>query len=175
MKYLSVLLTVFCLSLNLIFPAKAEVRPSHEFSLASDATEIYRLSLAEPPFSNETAQIKLVQYSESTWLGSLVPGFGQLLLDEPLRGLLFLGGFLASVPVSFLLGMGISNFTTPNATFLKGMNESIFVMWVLVPGMYIWNLADAYGLNIEKNKAAARSQSLSLGADGQLIWKVSVF
>lgn len=171
MKRLSVFLCSTCLAWGFSGPVKAEVQLE---SQTAYQTEVFR---AEPvdPFASENKNSVIVRYPDSLWVASFLPGFGQILMDEPGRGLLFIGGFVASVPVALYLGSAIGKSLNPNPGFLTGLNEALIALMILTPGVYIWNLVDAYNLNHEKNEAAFRHSSVYLGPQGQLTWQVSAF
>jgi len=171
---------IFC-SIALIVatatPLKAEIQHT-------SAAEVFHLEPTDP-FATENKDPVIVKYPDSVWVTSFVPGLGQILLDEPLRGWLFIGGFVLAFPVGAGAGALVGNalpppIPDPNGGLLSGLNLNgpvfaVFGGMILPLAVYIWNLIDAYQLNIDKNKALLRAQSLSLGSDGQLIWKVSAF
>ncbi|MGE3728592.1 MAG: hypothetical protein AB7I41_23785 [Candidatus Sericytochromatia bacterium] len=177
MKSLAVFLCSTCLVLGMSWPVGAEV-PSER------PAEVFHLEPIDP-FATENKDPVIVKYPDSVWVTSFVPGLGQILLDEPLRGWLFIGGFVLAFPVGAGAGALVGNalpppIPDPNGGLLSGLNLNgpvfaVFGGMILPLAVYIWNLIDAYQLNIDKNKALLRAQSLSLAPDGQLIWKVSAF
>lgn len=126
-----------------------------------------------------------LKYSQSTWVASFVPGLGQIMLDEPVRGGLFMGGFVLAFPVGFGLGYGIGSLLPapqpdPRGGLLSGLNLAAPGMGILcamlVPiGVYIWNLMDAYALNFKKNEEAQARLQVQLDASGNLSWQLSKF
>jgi hypothetical protein len=177
MKTFAVMFCSMALIVATATPLKAEIQPT-------SAAEVFRLEPIDP-FASENKNPVIVKYPDSVWVTSFVPGLGQILLDEPLRGWLFIGGVVLAFPVGggagYLFGSALPPPPPdPNGGILSGLNLQPlgFAVWggMLLPlAVYVWNLIDAYQLNIDKNKALERAQSLSLGPEGQLIWKVSAF
>jgi hypothetical protein len=94
-----------------------------------------------------------------------VPGLGHFLLDEPLRGVLFMGGFVLAVPAGGMLGIGISQLY-PSRGFLSGLTEAVIFALICTGGVYVWNFIDARQINLEKNQAFGAQSSLYMGPQG---------
>lgn len=166
MKYLSVCLSVVVILLSVAGPLRAEPLLSSEM--------VFGLSQDKDPFASENRDSQPLRYAESTWLGAVIPGVGHFLLDEPVRGLLFMGGFVVAVPAGGMLGLGISQLY-PSRGFLSGLTEALIFAVLCTGGVYVWNLIDARQINIEKNQAFAAQSSLYLGPQGQLTWQIAAF
>ncbi len=170
---ITILACAFSISLNLSALAAATFAPSETLSNG--------LPLEVPVFDESFAatldELVRLPYSENAWMGSFIPGLGQMSMGEPLRGGLFMGGFVAAIPAGFGLGSvllpGLWPAPQSNGTFLSGLdlrsiNAGILGALALAGGVYIWNLADAYALNIEKNSQP--NQRVGFSPDGQLTW-----
>jgi hypothetical protein len=156
------------LSLSLSVPVQAEIQ-------AEPPAEIYSLASVDLLASENNAPV-LVQYSDFTWVGSFVPGLGQMLLDEPLRGWLFVGGFLLALPVGgAAAAQGYRVLASDySSSSLQSLVFGVVSGLLLTIAAYACNLVDAYGLNIEKKQGSGTS-STSLGPQGQLTWKITSF
>ncbi len=166
MKSLSVFLSALLIMLGLTGPLQA----ASNFS----SSEVFVLSQEKDPFASENRVPLQLRYAESTWLGAVVPGLGHFLLDEPLRGGLFMGGFVLAFPAGGMLGIGISQLY-PSRGFLSGLTEALIFAMLCAGGVYIWNFIDARQLNIEKNQVFGAQSSLYMGPQGTLTWQISAF
>lgn len=182
MKVTSLLLSSLFLTLSL-----------HSQTLAMDVhspvdlvdSSWFQLDTKSLALSSEFASLPEHEYPESSWVGSFLPGIGQIILDEPVRGGLFMGGFLLAFPVGFGSGYLIGGALPPpprsnNGSLLDGLNLNasaggILGAMLLPLGVYIWNVMDAYDLNVQKNKAIRQKRTLSLAADGSIHWTISQF
>jgi hypothetical protein len=178
MKTFAVMFCSMALIVATATPLKAEIQPT-------SAAEVFRLEPIDP-FASENKNPVIVKYPDSVWVTSFVPGLGQNFIGRtPERLAIYWGGWFWLSPLAvgagYLFGSALPPpVPDPNGGFLSGLNLQPlgFAVWggMLLPlAVYVWNLIDAYQLNIDKNKALERAQSLSLGPEGQLIWKVSAF
>ncbi|PIQ24736.1 hypothetical protein COW36_23460 [bacterium (Candidatus Blackallbacteria) CG17_big_fil_post_rev_8_21_14_2_50_48_46] len=111
--------------------------------------------LALLPLS-ETPALEAPFCGEACWSASFfLPGAGQLFLGEPLRGWGFMAGTLIAPWVLATLSMA-----SLQALNLPGWNGSdlqqatpFFILAALLGSLtlYIWNIFDAYGLQLEKD------------------------
>lgn len=180
-------LGLMLLSLNLSQPVLAQTQAQTQAQTPSQTqtAEIFALPDAKLALLPPDGIFGALKYSQSTWVGSFVPGLGQIMLDEPVRGGLFMGGFVLAFPVGFGLGYGIGSLLPapqpdPRGGLLSGLNLAPTGMAILctmiVPlGIYIWNLMDAYALNFKKNEEAQSSLQLQIDASGKLSWQISRF
>lgn len=162
----SILFFTFCLFLfwqgplwaQTIAPQRASASAAWNVSLATHDHSF----IAELGNTAESLPTSVLVPPNWYWTMSfLIPGLSQMLMDEPVHGLIFFIGFVASIA---LVPVTVSVFTTHNQP--EGADSSVAngISWGLAAvtiGFYLGNLIDAYFLNQDKLKASSAAEILA--------------
>lgn len=157
-------------------PASASVAPAETVTLAAaDRTYVDELSGAK------TAGLPAANLVTPDWywtMSFLLPGLSQMMMDEPVHGLVFFIGFVATaalIPVA-LGSILVQNqpaaqpgqAAAPNPT-VSAASSLATIFGVATVGFYLANLLDAYYLNQDKIKTEHAKTALQPNLDTAML------
>lgn len=162
-------LAFFVLLMSLLFvrqaPSWALETAVSPASVSGAAAETVTLAAADRTYVDELAGAQAVGLPVSNlvtpdwyWTMSfLLPGLSQMLMDEPVHGLVFFIGFVASAA---LIPIALGSILVQNQPQSQAQSPAISaassvatIFGVATIGFYLANLLDAYYLNQDKIKA----------------------
>ena len=142
LKRLMVCFVALCAFLALHTPAWAAAVQTHPAPVAAEQLEFSPAQVAAlQDMVAQSSGKPLIKVESWTWLFSIIPGLGQVLMGDMMRGILFFLG-AAILPVAFGIVVSIL------AAVLGPIAGTLAIIGPIIGlAFWLWNLFDAYSMN----------------------------